>query len=342
MTTVYVYHPLYLVHRLPGHPERPERLERVMETLRREGLLECLDGLEPVPATEAEIELVHSPAHLQRVRQVAARGGGHLDPDTYVNAQSYEVALLAAGGVNTAVRAVLGGKVGNAFCLVRPPGHHATPERGMGFCLFNNVAIAARVAQGECGLERVMIVDFDVHHGNGTQDVFFQDPSVLYFSTHEYPFYPGTGHWRDTGRRQGEGTTVNVPLPAGVGDAGYAAVFRSLLWPVARRFRPQLVLVSAGFDAHWSDPLAMMRLSLTGYAHLVRELCEIAQTLCDGHIVFVLEGGYHLDVLAYGVLNTFYALLDDDQVADPIGPSPTVEQPVEQLIGELCRFHQLI
>jgi acetoin utilization deacetylase AcuC-like enzyme len=211
----------------------------------------------------------------------------------------------------------------------------------MGFCLFNNVAIAARVAQQEGGLDRVMIVDFDVHHGNGTQDAFFQDSSVLYFSTHEYPFYPGTGHWRETGRNQGEKTTVNVPLPAGVGDAGYAAVFRSLLRPTAQRFRPQLVLVSAGFDAHWSDPLAMMLLSLTGYSYLVRELCDIAQALCSGRIIFVLEGGYHLDVLAYSVLNTFYALLGDDEIVDPIGPSPAGEEAVEQLIAELCEFHQL-
>jgi acetoin utilization deacetylase AcuC-like enzyme len=341
MTTASIYHPLYLEHRLRGHPESPERLERVMEMLERHRMFERLVALEPTPATEAEIELVHSSAHRLHVQQVAARGGGHLDPDTYVNDCSYETALLAAGGVNTAARAILGGEIDNAFCLVRPPGHHATPDRGMGFCLFNNVAIAARVAQAEGGLERVMIVDFDVHHGNGTQDAFFDDSSVLYFSTHQYPHYPGTGHWREIGQHPGDGTTVNVPLPAGVGDDGYKAVFLSLLWPIAERFRPQLILVSAGFDAHWSDPLASLRLSLTGYAKLVRELCRMAQELCDGRIVFALEGGYHLDVLAYSVLNTFYALLNDDQVVDPIGPSPVNERPIEEFIEGLCQFHQL-
>jgi len=341
MTTAYIYHPLYLDHRLRGHPESPERLERVMETLEQHGMFERLVALEPTPATEAEIELVHSSTYRLQVQQLAARGGGHLDPDTYVGERSYDAALLAAGGVNTAARAVLGGEVDNAFCLVRPPGHHATPDRGMGFCLFNNVAIAARVAQAEGGLERVMIVDFDVHHGNGTQDIFFRDPSVLYFSTHQYPHYPGTGHWRETGQHGGDGTTVNVPLPAGVGDDGYAAVFRSLLWPIAQRFRPQLILVSAGFDAHWSDPLASMLLSLTGYANLVREMCNMARTLCDGRIVFALEGGYHLDVLAYSVLNTFYVLLHADEIVDPIGPSPVDERSIEQLVKELHQFHEL-
>jgi acetoin utilization deacetylase AcuC-like enzyme len=341
MTTAYVYHPLHLAHKLRGHPESPERLERVMDILSREGMLDQLVALEPIQATDKGIELVHSPAHRLRVKDVAARGGGYLDPDTYVTERSYEAALLAAGGVSTAVRAVLEGKVDNAFCLVRPPGHHATPDRGMGFCLFNNVAVAARVAQEEGKLERVMIVDFDVHHGNGTQDIFYQDPSVLYFSTHQYPYYPGTGHWREAGRHQGNGTTVNVPLPAGVGDSGYLSAFRSLLWPVAQRFRPQLVLVSAGFDAHWSDPLAFMLLSLTGYAKLVRELCCIAQALCDGRIVFTLEGGYHLDVLAYGVLNTFYVLLDDEKIVDPIGPSPTDEESIEKLTEHLFQFHEL-
>jgi acetoin utilization deacetylase AcuC-like enzyme len=342
MKTAYVYHPLYLAHKLRGHPESPERLERVMETLEHEGMLGRLIALEPTLATDVEIELVHSSTHRLRVQQIAARGGGHLDPDTYINEHSYEAALLAAGGVNTAVRSVLAGDVDNAFCLVRPPGHHATLDRGMGFCLFNNVAIAARVAQQENGLERVMIIDFDVHHGNGTQDIFYQDASVLYFSTHQYGyFYPGTGHWRETGRQAGDGTTVNVPLPAGVGDNGYAAVFRSLLWPIAQRFRPQLILVSAGYDAHWSDPLAAMLLSLTGYANLVRELCDLAQSLCDGRIVFSLEGGYHLDVLAYSTLNTFRALLGDNEITDPIGPSPVDEKPIEDLIEQLCQFHEL-
>lgn len=341
MTTAYVYHPLYLEHKQRGHPENPERLQRVMETLRSESMLEQLIALEPTPATADEVELVHSAAYRLHVQEVAARGGGHLDSDTYVNGRSYEAALLAAGGTSTAARAVIEGKVDNAFCLVRPPGHHATPNRGMGFCLFNNIAIAARIAQQQNNLERVMIVDFDVHHGNGTQDAFYEDPTVLYFSTHQYPYYPGTGHWRETGNLAGKGTTINVPLSAGVGDDGYAAVFRSLLWPAAERFRPQMILVSAGFDAHWSDPLAFMLLSLTGYARIVQDLCAMAQKLCGGRIVFVLEGGYHLDVLAYSVLNAFRVLLGEDKITDPIGPSPADEEPIGGLIEQLAQYNEL-
>ncbi len=341
MTTAYVYHPLYLEHRLPGHPERPERLQRIMDTLETEGVLSRLYPLEPTPALPAEIESVHTPDYRRLVEQVAANGGGHLDLDTYVNDRSYEIALLAAGGVNTAVRAVLRHQVDNAFCLVRPPGHHATPDRGMGFCLFNNVAIAARLAQKEFGLERVLIVDVDVHHGNGTQDTFIRDPSVLYFSTHQYPHYPGTGHWRETGLGAGSGTTVNVPLPAGVGDQGFAHVFRYVLQPVAHRFQPELILVSVGFDAHWGDQLAFLQLSLTGYAHLARHLFALAQELCDGRLIFVLEGGYNLDVLAYGVLNVFYVLLQETIINDPLGPAPNPEPSIETLIANLRRAHHL-
>jgi acetoin utilization deacetylase AcuC-like enzyme len=341
MRTAYVYDPLYLAHRLRGHPERPERLERIMEALEHRGMLERLIALTPVPASEAEVESVHSADYRLRVQQLVARGGGHLDPDTYVNEHSYAAALLAAGGVNTAVRKLLSNQIDNAFCLVRPPGHHATPTRGMGFCLFNNIAIGARLAQQEGGLERVMIVDSDVHHGNGTQEVFYSDPSVLYFSTHQYPHYPGTGHWRETGRDAGVGTTVNVPLPAGVGDQGYVKVFDSLLWPLAERFRPQLILVSSGFDAHWSDPLAAMLLSLTGYATLARKLCDMAETLCAGRIIFVLEGGYHLDVLAQAVPDAFLALLHEEPGQDPLGPAPYDEVAVDELVEKLRRFHDL-
>jgi acetoin utilization deacetylase AcuC-like enzyme len=211
----------------------------------------------------------------------------------------------------------------------------------MGFCLFNNIAVAARAALASDDVERVFIADFDVHHGNGTQDMFADDPAVFFFSTHQSPYYPGTGRWNETGRGDGKGTLLNVPLPAGVGDAGYAQVYAELAWPLAERFEPDLILVSAGYDAHWSDPLAMMILSLAGYAQLGQELVRMAEHLCEGRIVFTLEGGYELDVLAYGVLDAFYAMLGKGTIADPFGPSPHPERPVESLIEQLKDTHNL-
>lgn len=341
MNTAYVYDPIYLEHDQPSHPENARRLRRILQVLEDEGMLERLTLLEPRPATPQELERVHAPALIERVRSVAQSGGGNLDPDTYASPRSFEAALMAAGGLVRGVEAVLAGEIANGFGLVRPPGHHATATRSMGFCLFNNVAVAARAALAGGQVERVFITDFDVHHGNGTQDAFADDPAVFYFSTHQYPYYPGTGLWNETGRGAGEGTLLNVPLPSGVGDAGYAHIFAELAWPLAERFRPDLILVSAGYDAHWSDPLAMMNLSLTGYAWLERELVHMAGQLCDGQIVFTLEGGYQLDVLAYGVLNAFYAMLGEETIADPLGPSPHPGRPVDTLIARLKGVHNL-
>ena len=341
MDTAYVYDPIYLEHDLPSHPESARRLRHILRTLEHEGLLGRLGSLDPRPATAEELQRVHTVAHIERVQRVAEAGGGYLDPDTYVAPRSFDAALMAAGGLVRAVEAVLAGEVANAFALVRPPGHHATATQAMGFCLFNNVAVAARAALAAGQVERVFIADFDVHHGNGTQDTFAADPAVFYCSTHQYPHYPGTGHWREMGTGEGKGTVLNVPLPAGVGDAGYAQVLAELVWPLAERFRPDLILVSAGYDAHWCDPLAQMNLSLAGYAGLGRELVHMADQLCEGRIVFTLEGGYELDVLAYGVLNAFRAMTGEDTVVDPIGPSPRPERPVDALIARLKQVHGL-
>ncbi len=339
--TAYVYHPIYLEHNQPGHPENAGRLECILRTLEQEDILSRLRLVDPRRASEDELLSVHTPQHIERVHRVADQGGGHMDPDTYVSPRSYEAAVMAAGGLIKAVDHLLEGELRNGFALIRPPGHHATATRAMGFCLFNNVAVAARSALQDERIERVLIGDFDVHHGNGTQDIFQENPDVFYFSTHQYPYYPGTGAKTEMGSGAGEGTVLNVPLPPGVGDSGFARIAEELVWPLAERFAPNLILVSAGYDGHWDDPLAHMSLSLTGYASLQRQLVRLADQLCGGRILFTLEGGYHLKALAYGVLNGFLALLGEAPVADPLGPAPRPERPIDALIAELKDLHRV-
>ncbi len=342
LTTAYLYSPVFLEHEQPGHPESPERLREILSVLDKTGILSRLVALEPTPATDAQITAVHAPEHLARIQDVVARGGGHLDPDTYTNARSLDAARLAAGAVVSAVDAVITGSMDNAFALVRPPGHHATHDRAMGFCLLNNVAIAARHALDAHRLERVLIVDYDVHHGNGTQDIFYRTSRVLYFSTHQYPHYPGTGHWKEIGEGEGSGFTVNVPFPPGVGDEGYQRAFDDLLYPLAERYRPQLILASVGFDAHWRDPLAMEDLSISGYVSLARTLVDIAREMCAGRMVFVLEGGYDLAVVSQGTAATFRALMGDREIPDPIGSSKRAESDVSEYIEQLKGIHRLV
>lgn len=340
MTTGYVFHPIYLEHNIPGHPERRERLQRIMGSLESSGTLARLTPIEATPLDLELLSAMHDQNYIKRVEMVAESGGGMLDPDTYVNAHSYEAALMAAGGLINAVEAVLSGQVDNAFALVRPPGHHALRDRGMGFCLFNNVALAAQYAIERHGLFRILIVDFDVHHGNGTQDAFYERDDVLYFSTHQYPHYPGTGHWKERGQGKGEGYTVNVPLPYGIGDEGYAQAFEEIVLPMARRYNPELILVSAGYDAHWADPLASMRLSTAGFHRLTTILVSLAEELCQGHLVLTLEGGYDLSALSHSVLATF-AALGREEAEDPLGPAPGRSPSIDDLLQNVKGVHHL-
>ena len=270
-----------------------------------------------------DLLLVHSAQHVARVDRSASAGGGWLDGDTMTSPGSYEAALYAAGGVARATEEVIKGDVESAFALVRPPGHHATRTDAMGFCLFNNVAIAARVAVQKHGLERVLIVDFDVHHGNGTQDIFYADAQVVYVSTHQYPLYPGTGRVEEAGVAGGRDHTVNIPLPPWSGDREYLLAFEQIIVPVARRFQPEIILVSAGYDAHWADNISSMQVTVGGYARMATMLKQLATELCQGRLVFALEGGYHLQALAHSVKATIEVLLGLPAGADdPLGPPP--------------------
>jgi acetoin utilization deacetylase AcuC-like enzyme len=302
LRTGIVIDPRYQAHDPgPGHPERPARLAALCAALDgcdRGGLMR----IEPRRASTEDLALVHDPGYLDEVAASSRHERFAFDADTWVSAASYDTARLAVGGVLALADAVMAGEVDNGIACVRPPGHHAEAGQAMGFCLFNNVAVAARHLQRRHRVERVMIVDWDVHHGNGTQHVFEEEPTVLYLSLHQYPFYPGTGSLHEVGRGPGLGATVNLPLPAGCGDAEYLRLFESAVAPVCRRFAPQFVLVSAGFDAHVRDPLGGMRMTDDGYAAICRVLLRAATEVAGGRWVAVLEGGYDLTALAGSML----------------------------------------
>jgi len=342
------YDPLFLEHRQEGHPERPERLERLIAVLDRTGLLSRLEPIEPMPVAETLLERVHSPEQIRIVRELADGIGGaveedlsaaSIDADTFVVPESDRAARLAAGGAAACVDAVFEGRVKRAFAALRPPGHHATDTNSMGFCLFNNVAVAARRAQ-DLGAERVVIMDWDVHHGNGTQDIFYEDGSVVFISTHQYPLYPGTGRPEEIGAGRGKGGTINVPLPPGTGDDGMMHVFDELVVPCVRRANPDLVLISAGFDAHVRDPLAQLSMSAGGFHMLARRLIDVAEEVCEGRVVVCLEGGYDLDAIAWSGAATIAALLDDEAPpADPLDTPTGAEHDIHPLVDALRELH---
>jgi len=344
VTTAYITHPRCAEHTLAGHVEHAGRIQAVWRELERAGLARRMAAIEPPPADLDLVYTVHSPIYVQELKHIARSINRVvlLNPDTYAGPTSFDVALLAAGGAVSAVDEVLSGRADAALAVVRPPGHHAVKAAPMGFCLLANAALAVNHARQAFGIERTLVLDFDVHHGNGTQDAFYDDPSVLFVSLHQYPFYPGTGALEDVGTGAGRGYTVNLPLPAGHGDETYAALFSDVIWPLTERYQPQLVVVSAGFDAHWADPLGGMALSLRGFAHITSELIAMANAMCSGKIVFVLEGGYNLDALAHGVRNIAHLLLGDSEINDPLGPARMQPAPdIRPLITRARRLHGL-
>jgi len=336
-----VFDPIFLKHNQPGHPENAKRLEFIIGGLKEKGLLSELKRIESRQAEIDELAICHTKEYVEYVKEYCEKGGGYFDPDTYANKYSYLAAATAVGSSIDLTKAVISGDLKSGFALLRPPGHHALANRSMGFCLFGNIAIAAKIASTQTGVSKVAIVDFDVHHGNGTQALIGDDPNILFISSHQYPFYPGTGSIRETGTGAAEGKIVNIPLQAGVGDKGFKIVYEKVVIPSLERFKPNIILVSAGYDAHWDDPLANLNLSLTGYNWISRELIKSAERICNGKIVFFLEGGYNLQVLSDGVANTIRGLLGIESFEDPLGKPNDEEPNIEKVINELNKIHRL-
>lgn len=310
--TGHVFDPRYLLHDTGvGHPERPDRLRAIEKMIRESGLDKSLVSISAREAKLEEIQWVHEKSYVDLVARTPEAGGVYLDGDTFASPATFEAALLAAGGLLEAVDRVCEGEVSNAFAMVRPPGHHAEASYAMGFCIFNNIAVAGEYAVGKYGFKRVAIVDFDVHHGNATQHMFYNRSDIFYASTHRYPFYPGTGAAEERGSGAGSGYTLNIPMKAGEGDEAYRRVFEKKLIPALLEYRPEILLVSAGFDAHRLDPLGGMKVSDAGFAFMAKELQKVAAECCGGKTVYTLEGGYDLDGLASSTKAVLEVLIHD-------------------------------
>jgi acetoin utilization deacetylase AcuC-like enzyme len=319
----------YVEHNMgPGHPESPERIRSIYERLEKDKGLASLILIPPRTATEKEIAFIHTQEYIEQIRETAGRERTFLDPDTSTSPRSYEVALLAAGGLIEAADRIMEGNIQNAFALVRPPGHHAEAAQARGFCIFNNVAIAAQHLVEKRGLKRVLIVDWDLHHGNGTQNAFYSRSDILFFSTHQFPYYPGSGHWSEVGKGKGEGFTVNVPLTPGKTDDDFLFIYRKLLSPVAAAFKPEFILVSAGFDIFAGDPLGGMEVSAQGFGALAGELMNLAGQTAHSRLLLTLEGGYNLFGLQDGVTSVLRALSGQSPVSLPaeLSPSASLER----------------
>jgi acetoin utilization deacetylase AcuC-like enzyme len=342
MTTAIAINARHAAHDEPRHVEQAARLSAVVAALDASGLRGAVKELRCAPASEAQIQAVHQARMIELVRWTATQSGLWLDQDTYTTVASWDAALHATGCAVAVTDAVVSGQAANGFALTRPPGHHATATRPMGFCLFNHIAVAARHALDTLGLDRVAIVDYDVHHGNGTQDIFYAEPRALFCSTHATPLYPGTGTEAEIGAGAAAGTTLNLPLPHGAGDRSLSQVFDAVVLPALRRFQPQLVLVSAGFDGHWADPLGPLTISVDGYAALTRRLVTLTNELCDGRIVLVLEGGYNLPALGACTVACLQVLLGHEPTPDSLGPAGAGEPNVSALIERARRRHPLL
>jgi acetoin utilization deacetylase AcuC-like enzyme len=340
VTVGFVSHPSSLLHEMPaGHPERSDRIAAITEHLTRTGIDAEVGQHEPRPATRAVLELVHEARSLDELEAMDAEGGGYIDSDTSMGPHSLQAALCGTQGAVDAVERVLDGSWSGAFVCTRPPGHHATPFRAMGFCLTNHAAVAARWAVASGRVERAVVLDFDAHHGNGTQDAFYADPSVLYVSLHQYPWYPGSGDVTERGTGDGMGTTLNVPLPAGAAESAYTQAFDELIEPQVAAFDPQLVVVSAGYDAHHHDPLCMMRLTAGAFARMTDRVAAWGPGP-----VCVLEGGYDLEALAWGTAATIGTLLGrptagvPDQETGELAGHPEASIWIERAIGVVGRL----
>jgi len=337
-----VYSEIFLKHR-PGewHPERPERLIRIGKRLAKEDLISLVSYLSPRKAEKEEILWNHTEAHYQRIAGTAGKPSVQLDPDTATSEESFEAALHAVGAQFVALDELFKENYPAVFCMVRPPGHHAEADQAMGFCLFNNVALAAHYALKRLKLSRVLIVDWDLHHGNGTQHSFYRSSEVLYFSTHQFPYYPGTGRMEEVGVAEGEGFTINLPLPAGFGDAEYQALFEEILKPIALQFKPEIIMVSAGFDPYREDPLGGMKLSAEGFGLLTRIIKEIAEEVCPGKILLTLEGGYSLVGLAEGIAEVIKVLAGEKSPRLSASPSPKAQEIIREARRVFSRYWDL-